>query len=415
MGFYVGISLLRSVWHGAAIEFATSGVTREIRTDTETIPGSGIFDDLERTGIFLPLEKIGRLERMDLRRLSEHDVSLNAFNELRDTDLGACCNNFLFKLPQRVPDYVGISHPFGLSPVSRRALTALVDRSEPVLARNRTGRNAVVPSLKPGGGVSGLCALETPLAIALEQAASGKAALRKGLQCTFIVITPGTADTEITVIQMRQTAESLAMTVTDFCEVVDQDNCVPFRGTLFGNVEVLYLGMKASRLAGRIAQMNNNCGVREVAERDAALGVARYAALCGEGSLELPGGNISVMDCHVVAPYSIGICGRSNAEGVHDLFWCPLIEAGKPLSEKPVTIRLAEPPDGLILAECLSPARQPHHWVVGTQDLRLHSEVEVSGVRSGEGESQLEVTIQSSAGCLSYGWSDPFAAAVLRR
>ena len=161
--------------------------------------------------------------------------------------------------------------------------------------------------------------------------------------------------------------------------------------------------------------MNNNCGVREVAERDAASGVARYAALCGEGSLELPEGDISVMDCHVVAPYSIGICGRSNTKGVHDLFWCPLIEAGTLLSEKSVAIRLAEPPDELILAECLSPARQPHHWVFGTQDLRFHSEVEVSGVRSGEGDSQLEVTIQSSVGCLNYGWSDPFTAAVLRR
>ncbi|HRA89045.1 MAG TPA: hypothetical protein PK992_13265, partial [Planctomycetaceae bacterium] len=128
--------------------------------------------------------------------------------------------------------------------------------------------------------------------------------------------------------------------------------------------------------------------------------------------LDLRNGVITGLDCTLVAPYAIGLCGRGEADG--DSFWCPLIEAGERLDKKSLVVQLENPPDKVRLAECLARNRQPHQWVVGDHDLRWHSEVDVAGVRGGEAHCQLEFLIQSSAGCLSYGWSDPFAKVELR-
>jgi len=412
MGLYAGISFLRSDWHVAAIEVGPDGCVRTLEKDSQSLRDFELFDQIEARGIFASLESFG-----ERGSWTEHGVCGRVHDALQETNFANFYSDFCTgRLRQRVSGYIGISHPYGLSPVVRRALPAVVDR-EQVVAKSRMVHDATVRELQRSDKVPGLCALETPLAVVLELLSTGKIDARPGMITSAIIISPGVRGFEITAIQIQQAADSLALAVTDFCESVSLDDSPNDRllnGRKWnGKLEIFHFGgSRACELAGQISRAHENCPMHEVSETDAACGVARYAALCGERSLELRNGVITGLDCTLVAPYAIGLCGRGEADG--DSFWCPLIEAGERLDKKSLVVQLENPPDKVRLAECLARNRQPHQWVVGDHDLRWHSEVDVAGVRGGEAHCQLEFLIQSSAGCLSYGWSDPFAKVELR-
>ena len=417
---YLGISCLRADWHAAQV---TDQPGPEI-----VVPCLEKTGVLPETGIFAELESLTDLTRFyenseagGLFRLKEEQASQAAFDALEGTNVGECYDGWLRSQASSI-DAVGISHPYGLSPAVRRALPSLVD-GELVLARHRVDLDAPHCNLKPNGEAPRLCALETPLAVALELVAKK----RVEVPSVLVIVSPGSSGFEVTILDVGRNVDRLMLSVTGFGLLPQNTSSVHSLtkhcltkwngGNRVKAAAVIHVGTQAADPARRISELIECSNVIDTTESDAAGGVARYAVLCVTGHLTLAGANISGLDCQLIAPHAIGICCRSETDG-SDLFWCPIIEAGDPLTGQEITVQLSEPfPDEIVLAECVSTTRGRRAWVVGTQDLRWHSLLPLLYDRAADSppdDYRLSIRIHGSAGCLRYGWSDPFARIELR-
>ena len=417
---YLGISCLRADWHAAQVTDQRDSELVVTRLDeTSVLPETGIFAELEPltdlTRFYEKSEAGGRF------RSKEEQASRDAFDALEGTNVGECYDGWLRSQASSI-DAVGISHPYGLSPAVRRALPALVD-GEPFLARDRVDRDAPHCNLKPNGEAPRLCALETPLAVALELVAKK----RVEVPSVLVIVSPGSSGFEVTILDVGRNVDRLMLSVTGFGLLPQNTSSVHSLtkhcltkwngGNRVKAAAVIHVGTQAADPARRISELIECSNVIDTTESDAAAGVARYAVLCVTGHLTLAGANISGLDCQLIAPHAIGICCRSETAGASNLFWCPIIEAGDLLTGQEITVQFSEPfPDEIVLAECVSTTRGRRAWVVGTQDLRWHSLLPLLYNRDADPQpdDRLSLRIHSSAGCLRYGWSDPFARIELR-
>jgi hypothetical protein len=415
---YLGISCLRSDWYGVEVadQPGRELQVRRLEKRTGVLPEEGILARLESLVDLTPHNL--KSESGNGLRTTEEEASHHAFEVLEGTDVGRWCHDWGEKQTSPV-DIVGISHPYALSPATRRALSALADGVKPVRARRRSGRDVSHVDLESDGDTPRLCALETPLAVALELAATKQVEMPSVL----VIVSPGSSGHEVTVIDVRRTVESLKLSVTGFGQLSQTSlsvqhltawNC----GTRIDASAIVHVGDDAADPAKQISELLKTPNVISATEFDAAAGVARYAVLCDKRNLKLAGTTISGLDCRLIAPHAIGICCRSESEGDSDIYWCPVIEARAPLSDQEIAVRLGMPfPDEIVLAECVSSTRDPQTWVVGLQDLRWHSHVGLLDDRDpgqATGECQLSLRIEGSAGCTHYGWSDPIARAEIR-
>ena len=413
---YLGISCLRADWHAEQVtDQRGPELVVTCLEKTGVLPATGIFAELESktdlTRFYEKSEAGGRFQ------LKEEQASRAAFDALEVTNVGQCYHDWCASHSSSV-DAVGISHPYGLSPTVRRALPALVD-GEPFLARHRVDRDTPHSNLKPNGEAPRLCALETPLAVALELVAKK----RVEVPSVLVIVSPGSIGFEVTILDVRRALDSLVLLVTGFGLLPQNTSSVHCLtkwngGNRVKATAVIHVGSQAAGPAWRISELIECSNVIDTTETDAAAGVARYAVLCVKGHLTLAGANISGLDCRLIAPHAIGICCRSETDGASELFWCPIIESGAPLTGQEITVQFSEPfPDEIVLAECVSTTRGRREWVVGTQDLRWHSLLPLLCNRDADrqqGDYRLSLRIHGSAGCLRYGWSDPFARIELR-
>jgi hypothetical protein len=404
MPLYVGISCLQSHWHGAAVSVESGRVA---------LCGEPVVTELDKPRLFADLEQSTSLNEAGSTRSTEQEIIRQVYHDLELTNVGEKYYEFPASLPQP-PNCSGVAHPYGLSPVVRRALTAVFD-SAPVSTEIRSEKD-VLPESRNENGRPQFCALETPLAIVLSEIFFGKLNPRSGTRTSIVVISPGSSQWEITAIQIVPALDSIALLVTAFAEWsvsegVERVDRILTDWDIPSGTSIVVVGNLSGSELGSVTAVAE-LQIRTVSEVDVARGVALYGALCDEQRLTSSIGTLAAIDCRLIAPYAVGICqtGNGGADS-QPLYWCPLVEAGAPLGHGPIAVR-TEPADAF-LAECVSTTRQPSQWVTGTKDLRWHSYLETPAVQENEGGT-MDISIHGSAGCLNYGWSDPFVELSLR-
>ncbi|MEO2035469.1 MAG: hypothetical protein ABGZ35_25600 [Planctomycetaceae bacterium] len=402
MGLYIGISCLHSNWHGLSVSVDSGEVNHG--------EAGGLPKILDKFSGFADVEAIARLNGRGISDKSvgescpESDSQIDrvnqAFNRLEDDGVG----EYFMELKRGLSSKIaGIVHPYTLSQISRYALIAFF-YEDPISNFVRAERNSLPANAREGKPA--FCALEAPLAVVLQQIVSG--VISTG--ATVAVVSPGVDEWELTTVSLSFIDGTLNGSVKAFgtCSFAAAPNDVDVLLAAAGvSVDDVLLVGNVSEAVVKVQDTIAGCSVRAVAEVNAAIGAAIYAALCGGEAVRCSEGAITDVEFQLLAPYPIGICQIAAAEQDPSVVWCPIIEAGDSLTETLKPVRADEATD-VFLAECLSKSRAPGEWVTETSDLRWHSHIQMPAGSNNKGKT-LKVAVSSSAGCLNYGWSDQFA------
>lgn len=423
MSLYAGVCNLRDRWHGAAIEVTPDGVSlkkAETLSPTEYIEfACPDYARMERdVGFSHALPWVVKPET----------IVRNLFDDLRHREIGLPLDEFLLDLDD--PKFQGVAHPYGLSAITRLALTGFFDRGpgcQAVSMDERPGFDAAHPALRPSNSRAGSCALEVPLAVALNEIVFGDFTINPAMTTNLAVISPAVSQLELTAIRLTRTAiNSLLLQVMGYANG-PQDHLVEFISEhaeewKFGaGTPVLCVGEETHGMVPHLSR-SGGLDVRPESEQAAAAGVALYGALCDHKDLKLNSGSLREIDCELIAPFAIGVCeiAKSSPDGnspddlsggngdARTVLWCPLIEAGEKLGKENISLEWTGAAHELIIAENTGDSRIPGQWSYDRlADLRWYSQPRfVESEQSMPG--RVQILIRNSAGCLDYGWSDPF-------
>jgi len=412
-----GVAPGASGWHLAVVEAATTDgdwtlVDTQIAEPADPRIRGEFFAWCEE---FVPRLDAGAREMA----CDEPAIARRLHDRLDLANVGGIYDELKAQTGYGEPAAVGVCHPYGASPVVRRALPVLFD-GQPILPSTHADYSTAPAHARTADGAR-LCALEAPLAGCLDLLTR-----RDGPPvANLLLLTGSSTQAELTEVHFASEAEQVVVAVSATWALSGGADSRGFEEglqtahgpTKAGTGSPCRLAVYGSHLRDVGQAIVRTAGLPEGSvfyeeENALAVGAARYAARCFARGVQSSGSEAGRLRVEHVVPRDVGlICtGRNGGAFWHRVF--PR-NTRLPAESAPIPVTGAVPPEVLLAERCDGSLGPCSWWEQGAWEpnaLRWLASTRITGAEGGCA-GRLMFRLANPSGRLDYGWSDLAAEA----